>query len=490
MIEVFNGSHLVMLAPEIALAVLGMFLLLAGCFMGNGSTLKVNIATGISFFVVMSMILFTKGYTTALGDNGQGMVLLGGHIGVDGFTNFVKLLLLAASIAALMLSHHALKNSLQRPEYPVLVLFGTLGMMLMVSAESLLGLYVGLELQSLTLYVLAAIQRDNARSSEAGLKYFVLGALASGLLLYGISLIYGATGTIFFDRLHEQLGAGKPPVEVILGFVMILAALSFKVSAAPFHMWTPDVYEGSPTPITAFFAAAPKLAGLALLVKVLAVPFAGLSAQAQQIIVLLAIMSMGWGAFAAIAQSSIKRLMAYSSIGHVGFAMLGVLAGGEEGVTATLTYLLIYLPMTLGAFAIILSIRRDGKALEHLSDLAGFSKSRHVLAAIMSLFMFSMMGIPPLAGFFGKLYVFMAAIHAGFVWLAVLGVVFSVIGGYYYLRVIKIMYFDKPEGDFDPIPGPAMGFVLTLSALVVLGFIVLPAPITEWVRNAAGALFV
>lgn len=483
-----NPSELVALAPEIFLAIMGMFLLLAGCFMGNRATLSINVATGITFFITIAGVLFLSSFGNVLSAGNYNLSLLGGHVGVDGFTALIKVLLLGASLAALLLSHNELKAALARPEYPVLILFATLGMMLMVSSRSLLGLYVGLELQSLTLYVLAAIQRDNARSSEAGLKYFVLGALASGLLLYGISLIYGATGTIFFDKLHALL-AGKPPVEVILGFVMILAALAFKVSAAPFHMWTPDVYEGAPTPVTAFFAAAPKLAGIALLVKVLSVPFAGLGFQAQQIIVVLAFLSMGWGAFAAIAQSNIKRLMAYSSIGHVGFALLGLLQGGEQGVTATLVYLLIYLPMTLGSFAIILSLRRDGKHLDQLSDLAGFSKTRPVLAAIMTLIMFSMMGIPPLAGFFGKLYVFMAAVDAGFVWLAVAGVIFSVIGGFYYLRVIKIMYFDKAEGGFDAMPGSATGFVLTCSSLFILGFILAPSCVTEWVRAAAQALF-
>jgi NADH-quinone oxidoreductase subunit N len=481
-----NPADFAFLAPELFLAFIGMFLLIGATLKGPDMARKINIAAGVSFVVALGGVVYLA-KVAALFDQAA-MPVFGGHIAVGPYELLIKAVLLLAALAALVLAHVQMKSKEAQAEYPVLILFATLGMMLMVSAQSLLGLYVGLELQSLTLYVLAAIRRDDAKSSEAGLKYFVLGALASGLLLYGISLVYGATGSIMFDKIQNALGSDKPGVEIILGFVMILSALAFKISAAPFHMWTPDVYEGAPTPVTAFFAAAPKLAGFALLIKILAGPFADLSGQAQQILVALSILSMAWGAFAAIAQSNIKRLMAYSSIGHVGFALVGLVAGGEQGITATLTYLLIYVPMTLGAFAIILSLNRDGQPLEQLSDLAGFSKTRPALAALMAVWMFSMIGIPPLAGFFGKLYVFMAAIEQGYVWLAILGVVLSVVGAFYYLRIIKIMYFDKPEGRFDRMPGWGVGSVLGVCAFFILGFIISPSLIGDLIQQAVKSL--
>ncbi len=467
-------------ASEIFLACAGMLLLLWGATAGEKSTGAITVATGIAFIIAIFM---AGHYETAKA------VVMGGHVGSNAYVLFIKVLLLLSALASLVLSQHFLKSSkLSRPEYPVLVLFATLGMMLMVSAESLLGLYMGLELQSLTLYVLAAFRRDNAKSSESGLKYFVLGALASGLLLYGISLIYGGSGTILFGMLHEVVTADKPPVELVLGFVFILAAMAFKISAVPFHMWTPDVYEGAPTPVTAFFAAAPKLAGIALLIKLLYGPFHGLLAQSTPIILVLSVASMTLGAFAAIAQSNIKRMMAYSSIGHVGFALVGLVAGGQEGVQATLLYLLIYLPMTLGAFGIILSLRRDGVYLEQISDLAGLSKTRPALAAIMTVFMFSMMGIPPLAGFFSKFYVFLAVVEARYVWLAVLGVCLSVVGAYYYLRIIKIMYFDKQMEGFQRVPGWGVASLLGVTVLFILTLAVKPDWALSITHDAAKAL--
>ncbi|MDX1922329.1 MAG: NADH-quinone oxidoreductase subunit NuoN [Alphaproteobacteria bacterium] len=467
-------------AAEIFLACVGMLLLLWGAMAGDKSTGAITVATGIAFIIAIF---------TSLHHEAAKVIVMGGHVGSNAYVLFVKVLLLLSALASLVLSQHFLKSSkLSRPEYPVLVLFATLGMMLMVSAESLLGLYMGLELQSLTLYVLAAFRRDNAKSSESGLKYFVLGALASGLLLYGISLIYGGSGTILFGQLREVITADKPPVELVLGFVFILAAMAFKISAVPFHMWTPDVYEGAPTPVTAFFAAAPKLAGIALLIKLLYVPFHGLLAQSTPIILVLSVASMALGAFAAIAQSNIKRMMAYSSIGHVGFALVGLVAGGLEGVQATLLYLLIYLPMTLGAFGIILSLRRDDVYLEQISDLAGLSKTRPALAAIMTVFMFSMMGIPPLAGFFSKFYVFLAAVQSGYVWLAVLGVCLSVVGAYYYLRIIKIMYFDKQMETFQRVPGWGVATLLGVTVLFILALAVRPEWALTLTHDAAQAL--
>ncbi len=475
-----NMTDLYPVASEIFLACAGMVLLLWGAIAGDKATGKITFVTGIVFIIAM----FTASHHEA-----AKAIVMGGHVGSNAYVLLVKILLLLSALASLVLSQHFLKSSkLSRPEYPVLILFATLGMMLMVSAESLLGLYMGLELQSLTLYVLAAFRRDNAKSSEAGLKYFVLGALASGLLLYGISLIYGGTGTVLFSKLHEVVVAGKPPVELVLGFVFILAAMAFKISAVPFHMWTPDVYEGAPTPVTAFFAAAPKLAGIALLIKLLYVPFSGLLAQSTPIMLVLSVASMALGAFAAIAQSNIKRMMAYSSIGHVGFALVGLVAGGVEGVQATLLYLLIYLPMTLGAFGIILSLRRDDVYLEQISDLAGLSKTRPALAAIMTVFMFSMMGIPPLAGFFSKFYVFLAAVEAGYVWLAVLGVCLSVVGAFYYLRVIKIMYFDKQMEPFDRVSGWGVATLLGVTVLFILALAVKPDWALTLTQHAAQAL--
>lgn len=472
------------LSSEIFLSIAGMVLLVWGAFAGNKAMCKISIATCLAFILAIGALHHQVGVHT---------VLLGGHIGVDGFSLFVKVLLLLSALAALLMSQSYLKHSnTDQPEYPVLMLFATLGMMLMVSAESFLGLYVGLELQSLALYVMAAFKRDQAKSSEAGLKYFVLGALASGLLLYGISLLYGASGTVLFSKFYEMSVVAKPPVEMILGMVFVLAAIAFKISAVPFHMWAPDVYEGAPTPVTAFFAAAPKLAAFAVLIKLLMGPFLAMAASAQQIIVMLAVGSMVLGAFAAIAQSNLKRLMAYSSIGHVGYMLTGMVAGNEQGVAASLLYLLIYLPMTLGAFAMILSLRRGDTYLENISDLAGLSKTRPVMAAMMSVFMFSMVGVPPLAGFFGKLYVLGAAVSAGFVWLAVLGVVVSVVSAYYYLRIIKVMYFDAPSSPsllhFEAVEGFGPKLVSGATTLFTMGFIVWPEPFVIFAQNAAKAL--
>ncbi len=471
------------ISAELFLCIAGMVLLLWGAIAGDKSTGGVTIATGLAFVLAIF---------TAVHHEGASAIVLGGHVGTNTYVLFVKVLLLLCGVGALVLSQHFLKTSkLSRPEYPILILFATVGMMLMVSAESLLGLYMGLELQSLTLYVLAAFRRDNAKSSEAGLKYFVLGALASGLLLYGISLVYGGAGSILFADLRHTLVAGKVPVELVLGFVFILAAMSFKISAVPFHMWTPDVYEGAPTPVTAFFAAAPKLAGIALLIKLLYGPFAALLPQSTPIILVLSVASMAVGSFAAIAQSNIKRMMAYSSIGHVGFALVGLVAGGTggiEGVQSTLLYLLIYLPMTLGAFGIILSLRRDNVYLEQISDLAGLSKTRPALAIIMTVFMFSMMGIPPLAGFFSKFYVFLAAVDAGYAWLAVLGVCLSVVGAYYYLRIIKIMYFDKQMEPFDRVSGWGVATLLAVTVLFTLALAIKPEWALTLTHDAAQAL--
>ena len=388
---------------------------------------------------------------------------------------FKVLVLVSAAIALVMSSGYIGREDMKQIEFPVLVLLACVGMMLMISAHNMLMLYVGLELQSLALYVLAAFRRDSTRSTEAGLKYFVLGALASGLLLYGISLIYGFAGTLDFAQIASTVKVTTDTqLPLVVGLVFILVALAFKVSAAPFHMWTPDVYEGAPTPVTAFFSAVPKLAAMALLIKVLSVPFAGAADVWKPMIAVFSLVSMLVGSFAAIGQTSIKRLLAYSSIGHVGFALMALAAG--EPATVML-YMAFYVVMSFGAFSVVLLMRRDGRMLEEIEDLSGISRVHPGLAAAMALLMFSMAGIPPMVGFFTKLYVFMAAVHAGLIWLAVAGAVSSVVGAYYYLRVIKVMYFDDPVFAFDARRELVLGGTLTVMTALTVGGLLLLSPV-------------
>jgi NADH-quinone oxidoreductase subunit N len=367
-------------------------------------------------------------------------------------------------------------------------------MMMMISANDLISLYLGLELQSLSLYVVAAIRRDSLRSTEAGLKYFVLGALSSGMLLYGASMIYGFTGTTNFETLAdvfaETAAAGHgPSFGIIVGLVFLLSGLAFKISAVPFHMWTPDVYEGAPTPIAAFFATAPKVAAMALLARIMMGPFIEFVAQWQQIVVVISIASMLLGAFAAIYQTNIKRLMAYSSIGHVGYALVGLAAGTEEGLRGLIVYMSIYVIMNLGAWGCILCMCQKQVMVEGIEDLKGLSKSSPAMALALAIFMFSMAGIPPLAGFFGKLYVFLAAIEAELYTLAVVGVLSSVVGAFYYLRIVKLMYFDEPIEAFDAPIGREMKVILTGTSLLIMLFFVMPGPVIRGAAAAASALF-
>jgi NADH-quinone oxidoreductase subunit N len=371
-------------------------------------------------------------------------------------------------------------------EYAVLILLSTTGMGMLISAADLIALYLGLELMSLALYVVAASNRDSVKSTEAGLKYFVLGALSSGMLLYGCSLIYGFTGTVSFAGIAKASTHGG--LGLVFGLVFLFAGLCFKVSAVPFHMWTPDVYEGAPTPVTAFFAAAPKIAAIAIFCRVATTAFPGIGAQWQQIVVFVSIASMVLGAFAAIGQRNIKRLLAYSSIGHMGFALVGLAAGTAEGVQGVLIYMAIYLAMTLGTFCVVLAMRRAGGAVENISDLAGLARTHPALAFFLGLLMFSLAGIPPLAGFFAKYYVFLAAINAGLYALAVIGVIASVIGAYYYLLIVKTMYFDEPVDGFVPMPGELKA-VLGITGLFTLLFFVYPAPLLNAAVAAAKSLF-
>jgi NADH-quinone oxidoreductase subunit N len=464
--------------PEIGLAVGAMVLLMLGAFRGERS------ASAMNWLAIL--LLIGAGAVVVWLPAGK-LVAFGGSFIVDPFARFLKLLALTGSATAILMSTSYLKIERQeRFEYPILIVLSATGMLMLISAADLIALYLGLELMSLALYVLAAINRDSVRSSEAGLKYFVLGALSSGMLLYGASLIYGFTGTVNFAGIAKAAGDGG--IGLVFGLVFLFAGFCFKISAVPFHMWTPDVYEGAPTPITAFFAAAPKVAGIAIFVRTTIVAFPEIASQWRQIVVFVAIASMALGAFAAIGQTNIKRLMAYSSIGHMGFALVGLAAGTAEGVQGVLVYMAIYVAMTLGTFACILSMRRDGVLVEEIKDLSGLARTNPAMAFFLATLLFSLAGIPWLAGFFAKWYVFVAAIKAGLFALAVLGVLASVVGAYYYLAIIKIMYFDEPAKGFGPMP-VELKAVLAVSGLFNLLFFVYPGPLVEAATAAAKSLF-
>jgi NADH-quinone oxidoreductase subunit N len=415
------------------------------------------------------------------------LVTFGGSFIVDEFARFLKILALVGSAAAIAMSiDYARREAQERFEYSVLILLSTLGMLMLISAADLIALYLGLELMSLPLYVVAASHRNSLRSTEAGLKYFVLGALSSGMLLYGASLIYGFTGTVSFTGIAQAAGQGG--IGLIFGIVFLFAGFCFKVSAVPFHMWTPDVYEGAPTPVTAFFAAAPKVAGIAMFVRVAVMAFPGITSQWQQIVVFVSIASMALGSFAAIGQRNFKRLMAYSSIGHMGFALVGLAAGTSEGVQGVLVYIAIYVTMTLGVFAVILSMRRTTGMVESIDQLAGLARTHPTMAFFLAMLLFSMAGVPPLAGFFAKFYVFLAAMRAGLYLLAVLGMVTSVVGAYYYLAIVKLMYFEEPVGKFEQMPYE-LRVVLAICGLFNIFFCLYPAPLVGIASAAAHSLF-
>ena len=464
--------------PELVLAVGAMALLMMGAWRGDQST------PALSGFAVMLLILAGVVILLMPGDKA---VAFGGSFVIDRFSRFLKLLVLVGSIGAILLSVEFLRGIARRRfEYPILILLSTTGMLLLISAADLIALYLGFELMSLALYVMAAIDRDDARSTEAGLKYFVLGALSSGMLLYGASLVYGFTGTVSFAGIAQAAGHGG--LGLIFGIVFLFAGFCFKISAVPFHMWTPDVYEGAPTPVTAFFAAAPKVAGIAIFVRVAVVAFPGIESQWQQIVVFVSIASMGLGAFAAIGQRNIKRLMAYSSIGHMGFALIGLAAGTPEGVQGVLVYISIYMTMTLGVFAVILSMRRSTGMVESIDQLGGLARTHPATAFFLAMLLFSMAGIPPLAGFFAKFYVFLAAIKAGLYVLAVIGVLASVVGAYYYLFIIKVMYFDEPAEGFYAMPYE-LRVVLAVCGLFNILFFLYPGPLVGVASAAAHSLF-
>lgn len=468
--------------PEMFLAVAAMAMMMVGVFT------KPERAPALVSALAVAALLATGGLVVAGGTAFQ--LAFNDLFVVDRFAVFMKLLALAGSILAIVMSEgYVRREGMNLFEFPVLICLATLGMLMMISANDLIALYIGLELQSLALYVVASLQRDRLRSTEAGLKYFVLGALSSGMLLYGASLIYGYGGSTQFGALAAYFSTlEEVPVGLIVGLVFLSAGLAFKVSAAPFHMWTPDVYEGAPTPVTAFFAAAPKIAAMALFLRVMMGPFGDLVGEWFQIIWFVAAASMIIGSFAAIVQTNIKRLMAYSSIGHIGYALIGLAAGTEEGVTGILIYMAIYLVMNVGAFAVILCMKVKDRMVEDVSDLAGLAKTRPGMAAGMLVFMFSMAGIPPMAGFFGKLYVFRAAINAELYVLAVIGALASVVAAYYYLRIVKVMYFDEPAETIDPVETRGLRVIIAGASVLVLGFIFYPSLLADNAALAALSL--
>jgi len=472
------------LYPELLLALGAMALLMIGAFRPE----RDMEAEAIGW---MAVVLLGMAAWLLLSQPGGEHKLFDGAFVVDGFARFMKVLTLVASGAALILSFDDMRRTRTlKFEYPVLVLLATAGMLMMISASDLISLYLGLELQSLALYVMAAIRRDDLRSSEAGLKYFVLGALSSGMLLYGASLIYGFTGSTSFAVIAAaagQAGAGQS-LGLIIGLVFLLVGLAFKISAVPFHMWTPDVYEGAPTPVAAFFSAAPKVAAMALLMRVTLDGFAGIKPQWQQVVTALAIASMVLGAFAAIGQSNIKRLLAYSAIGNIGYALIGLAAGSPEGARGVVIYLVIYVAMTLGAFGVVLAMRHADGMTEEIDDLSGLAQNNLALATLLAILLFSLAGIPPLAGFFAKFYVFLAAVREGLWPLAIIGVLASVVGAYYYLRIIKIMYFDEPVASFQPMPAE-LRLVLGVSGAFIFFYIFVAGPVGDAAETAARALF-
>ena len=475
--------NLVPVLPELTLAIGSMILLMFGVFRGNKSFSQVTVFS-IALLVITGFVLLNQvGFDRQLTFNNMFVS--------DSFAIFTKVLILIGSGVAMLISTNYLKDhEIAKFEYPILILLATLGMMLMVSANSLLSLYMGLELQSLALYVLAAMNRDRTRSTEAGLKYFVLGALSSGMLLYGISLIYGFSGSVNFDVLAETLkGGADASLGVIIGMVFMIAGFAFKVSAVPFHMWTPDVYEGSPTPVTAFFAAAPKVAAFGLFIRVMISAFPEMQHEWQQVVIFISLASMITGAFLALVQKNIKRLMAYSSIGHIGYGLMGLAAGTEKGIEALLIYLAIYLTMTLGSFAAILTMRRTDGMVEDIEDLSGLSRNNLPMAIAIATFMFSLAGIPLLAGFLGKWYVFLAAVDAGLIPLAVVGVVTSVVGAFYYLNIIKIMFFNEPVDAFEPVGSRSLSAVIGVSAVLnsPVGYLLI-APLTAAAAWGASSL--
>ncbi len=454
-------ADLTIILPEILLSLYAMAALLFGVYTGKDKVAPLLTWTTSGAFVLLA---------AWIGLNGEGSnVAFSGMFHDDAFARFAKVTILLSAAAVLLMSQDYMeRRGLLRFEYPILVSLSVVGMMVMVSAGDLMALYMGLELQSLALYVIASLRRDSLKSTEAGLKYFILGALSSGLLLYGASLVYGFAGTTLFSGIIAAAGEGQMSLGLLFGLVFVMSGLAFKVSAVPFHMWTPDVYEGSPTPVTAFFATAPKMAAMALFARVLHDAFGGATADWQQILALLSVLSMFLGAIAAIGQRNIKRLMAFSSIAHMGYALMGLAAGTVFGVQAMLVYMAIYVTMNVGTFAFILSMEKDGQPVTDIAALNMYAKREPGRALAMLILLFSLAGVPPLVGFFGKFYVLRAAYDAGLAWLAIAGVIASVIGAFYYLRIVFYMYFGDEGEELDGGKSPVLWAFLMASAAAML----------------------
>ena len=460
------SADLNIILPEILLALFAIFALLGGVYTG-----KDGVASTLVWLTSAAMVALAAW----IGLTGEGAnVAFNGMFSDDGFSRFAKVVILLSTAAVLIMGEgYMSKRGLLRFEYPILVALSVVGMMMMVSAGDLMALYMGLELQSLALYVVASLRRDSARSTEAGLKYFVLGALSSGILLYGASLIYGYAGTTLFSGIIQTAVHGDVSVGLLFGLIFVISGMAFKVSAVPFHMWTPDVYEGAPTPITAFFATAPKVAAMGLFARVMHDAFGNAVPDWQQVIALISLLSMFLGAVAAIGQTNIKRLMAYSSIAHMGYALMGLAAGTALGVEAMLVYMTIYVAMNIGTFAFILSMEKDGQPVTDISSLNMYAKAQPGRAFAMLILLFSLAGVPPMLGFFGKLYVLRAAYDAGLAWLAIAGVIASVIGAFYYLRIVFFMYFGEVQAEgLDANKSTILwGFLMASAAVMVLGII-------------------
>ncbi|MBQ2260464.1 MAG: NADH-quinone oxidoreductase subunit NuoN [Loktanella sp.] len=453
------GADIQILLPEIVLAVYAMLALLGAVYTTKDGAASLLTWMTSGLFVLLAL---------AIGVNGAGTnIAFNGMFVDDGFARFAKVtILLSAAVVLLMSEGYMQRRGLLRFEYPVLIALAVVGMMVMVSAGDLMALYMGLELQSLALYVVASLRRDSVKSTEAGLKYFVLGALSSGLLLYGASLTYGFAGTTLFTGIIAAADGGAS-LGLLFGLVFLIAGFAFKVSAAPFHMWTPDVYEGSPTPVTAFFATAPKVAAIALFARVVHDAFGGIVGEWQQIVAFLAVASMFLGAIAAIGQTNIKRLMAYSSISHMGFAMMGLAAGTVGGVQAMLVYVVIYVTMNIGTFALILTMEKDGLPVTNITALKSYAKRQPLLALVMLVMMFSLAGVPPMLGFFGKYAVLLAAYQGGLAWLAVAGVIASVISAFYYLRIVYYMYFGEDSQALDGRTPPVLWVTAVVTGAII-----------------------
>jgi NADH-quinone oxidoreductase subunit N len=456
------NNDILQILPEIILALCAIAGLMAGAYGGKDAIARPLLWLTSAVMIIVAGLVATSSSTT--------VEAFGGLFINDGFARFAKVAILLSAACVLIMSEGYMKaRGLLRFEYPVLVALSAVGMMMMVSAGDLMSLYMGLELQSLALYVVASLRRDSVKSTEAGLKYFVLGALSSGLLLYGASLVYGYAGTTLFSGIITTAHAGETSIGMLFGIVFLISGLAFKVSAVPFHMWTPDVYEGSPTPITAFFATAPKVAAMGLFARVLYDAFGNAVNDWQQIVALLSVLSMFLGAVAAIGQTNIKRLMAYSSIAHMGYALMGLAAGTAFGVQAMLVYMAIYVTMNVGVFAFILLLEKDGAPVTDISALNMYSKAQPVRALAVLVLMFSLAGVPPFLGFFGKLYVLRAAYDGGLAWLAIAGVIASVIGAFYYLRIVFFIYFGEDKSDaLDKNSGGVLGFFLAASAIIMV----------------------